>query len=119
MTDYIIIILIIALVSVGAVYTFTHFRRKSGCCGSGGYRPRKKRLSSILYEKSFTVYGMHCKNCKMRVEEIVNDISGVCGTADLKNATLTVRYAKDVDDDLIISRIERAGYRVEKMQDTE
>lgn len=50
---------------------------KDGSCGGGGYRPKKKKLSRTIYQKSFKVDDMHCENCKKRVEEIVNDIKGV------------------------------------------
>lgn len=35
-----------------------------GCCGGGGYRPRKKKLFRTIYQKRFRVDGMHCENCK-------------------------------------------------------
>ena len=63
-----------------------------------------------MYEKTFKVEGMHCDHCKARVEEVVNDIKGVAGKVDLKKGELTVSYAEDVDDQLIIARVERAGY---------
>ena len=55
---------------------------------------------------------MHCEHCKARVEEVINDIQGVSGSVDLKNGTLTVSYAENVEDELIQSKIERAGYTV-------
>ena len=55
---------------------------------------------------------MHCDHCKNRVEEVVGDIKGVAGKVNLKKGELTVSYAEEVDDELIKSRIERAGYKV-------
>ena len=55
---------------------------------------------------------MHCDHCKNRVEEVVNDIKGVSGKVNLKKQELTVSYAEDVPDELIKSRIEKAGYTV-------
>ena len=57
---------------------------------------------------------MHCEHCKNRVEEVVNDIGGVAAKVDLRKNELTVSYAENVDDEIIISRIERAGYTVIK-----
>ena len=56
--------------------------------------------------------GMHCEKCAGRVMEVVNDIDGVSGAVDLKNGTVTVSYARDVPDELIRTRIQRAGYSV-------
>ena len=109
--ENIVIVVIIALIAViGVIYTVKHFRGKSGCCGGGGYRVKKKKLSNVRYEKTFKVEGMHCDNCKARVEEVVNDMPGVAGRVDLKKAELTVSYAEEVADEVIRARIKRAGY---------
>lgn len=109
------IIAVIALVAaIGIVYTVKHFKGQGGCCGGGGYKPRRKKLSKVLYEKTFRVDGMHCENCKARVEEVVNDIEGADGKVDLKKGLLTVSYAKDVEDAYIKAEIERVGYTVHK-----
>lgn len=115
MTDYIIIAVIIVFIIIGVQYTIKHFRGQGGCCGGGSYKPKKKKLSKVIYQKTFTLEGMHCKNCKYRVEEIINDIKGVSGKADLKNGELTVSYSEHVEDELIKSRIEKAGYTVTKI----
>ena len=112
MTDGIIIAILVVALFFGIRATVKHFARKSGCCGSADYKPKKKKLSAVLYQKDFKVEGMHCEHCKARVEEVVNDIQGVSGSVDLKNGTLTVSYAEDVDDELIKSKIERVGYKV-------
>lgn len=112
MVDY-IIIAVLALAVVFSIYSaIKHFKGQGGCCGGGGYRPKKKRLSGVLYQKTFRVEGMHCDHCKSRVEEIVGDIKGVAGRVNLKKGELTVSYAEEVDDELIKSRIERFGYKV-------
>ncbi len=112
MTDGIIIAILVVALFFGIRATVKHFARKGGCCGSADYKPKKKKLSKVLYQKNFKVEGMHCEHCKARVEEVVNDIQGVSGSVDLKNGTLTVSYAEDVDDELIKSKIERLGYKV-------
>ena len=112
MTDGIIIAILVVALFFGIRATVKHFARKGGCCGSADYKPKKKKLSKVLYQKTFKVEGMHCEHCKARVEEIVNDIQGVSGSVNLKKGILTVSYAEDVDDELIKSKIERVGYKV-------
>ena len=112
MANFVIIAVIVTVAAFGAVSTVRHFKGQGGCCGGGGYKPKKKKLSGVIYQKTVQVEGMHCKNCKNRVEEAVNDIRGVAGRVDLRKGELTVSYARDVDDELIKARVERAGYKV-------
>jgi len=98
MTDGIIIAILVVVLFFGIRATVKHFARKAGCCGSADYKPKRKKISGVLYQKTFQVDGMHCERCKARVEEVVNDISGVAGKVDLKKGTLTVSYAEDVPD---------------------
>lgn len=112
MENIIIIGIIIIVIAIGICSTVRHFKGKGGCCGGGSYKPKRKKLSNVIYKKTFTVGGMHCEHCKNRVEEIVNDIDGTSGRVDLKKGELTVSYAKEVDNEVIKNRIERAGYTI-------
>ena len=112
MTDIIVSAILILFAVLAIRSAVKHFRGQGGCCGGSGYTPKKKRLSHVLYTKTFSVDGMHCANCKNLIEEIVNDIPGIAGRADLKRGTLTVSYAEEIDDALFLTRIERAGYRI-------
>ncbi len=114
MENGIIIAIIVVLVVVGLSSTVKHFARKGGCCGGGSYKSKKKRLSSVAYAKTFKIEGMSCEHCKNRVEEIVNDIDGISGKVSLKKGELVVSYMKSIDDNILINRIERAGYKVNK-----
>lgn len=110
MTNYIIIAILAVIVIVAIRSSIRHFKGQGGCCGGGDYKPKKKKFSKILYKKTFKVGGMHCEHCKNRVEEAVNDIKGVAGTVHLKKGELVVSYAEEVEDSVIISKIEKAGY---------
>lgn len=112
MENVIIIAIVAVILAAGIRSTVRHFKGQGGCCGDGGYRPRKKKLSKVLYRKTFQVDGMHCKHCKNRVEEAINDIRGVAGRINLRKGELTVSYAEDVSDELIKEKIERAGFLV-------
>lgn len=117
MIDFIIIAIIAVIMIIGIRYTVKHFKGQGGCCGGGDYKPKKKRLKKVLYQKTFKVEGMHCERCKNRVEEVINDMKGVAGKVDLKKGELTVSYADDVDDELIKVRIAHAGYTVTEIVD--
>jgi len=110
MENFIIIAIIAVAFVIGIVYTIKHFKGQSGCCGGGSYKPKRKKLAGVLYKKTFLVDGMYCDHCKARVEEVVNDIKGIAGKVDLKKGELTVMYAEEIDDSVIVQRIEKAGY---------
>lgn len=110
MTDGIIIVFLVVVVFAGLRSTVKHFKGEGGCCGGSDYKPKKKKLSKVMYQRSFRVAGMHCEHCKRRVEEAVNDIPGVAGVVNLKKNELKVSYETDVDDELIKSKLERLGY---------
>ena len=114
MENYIIIGIVIAVVAVGILSAIKHFRGQGGCCGGGDYRPKRKKLKGIRYQKTFRVEGMHCEHCKRRIEEAVNDLRGAAGRVDLKRGMLTVSYAEEVADEVILQKIERIGYRIFK-----
>ena len=111
MDTFIIIGIILLIAAIAVTYTVKHFKGEGGCCGGGSFKPKKKKLKNIKYTKTFRVDGMHCEHCKGRVEEVVNDIKGVAGRVNLKKNELTVSYAEDVADEMIIAKIERAGYK--------
>lgn len=112
MKDYIILALIVLAAFIGIIETVKHFTRRSGCCGGGGYKMKRKRLPRVVMKKKFRVEGMRCSSCAQRVEETANDIEGVSGKVDLRSSTLTVSYAHDVDDALIATRLDRLGYKI-------
>ena len=116
MENYIIIGITLIVLCLGLFYTVKHFKGESGCCGGGSYKPRKKRLKKILYQKIFTVDGMSCEHCKNRVEIAVNDIKGVTGKVNLKRGGVLVSYEEEVDETEIKARIERAGYTVTEIR---
>ena len=110
MDTFIIIGIIILIAAIAVIYTVRHFKGEGGCCGGGSFKPKKKRLKNVKYTKTFRVDGMHCEHCKGRVEEVINDVKGIAGRVNLKKNELTVSYAEDVADEIIIAKIERAGY---------
>jgi len=113
MENYIIICIISVIIVFAFNSSIKHFKGEGGCCGGGSYKPKKKKLKNIKYQKTFKIGGMHCENCKRRVEEIVNEIQGISGKVDLKKGELTVSYAESISDDFIKMKIEKAGYTVD------
>ena len=100
-----------------AIRTIVKRAGRKGCCGSSGdYKPRRKKLKTVIATKVFAVEGMHCEKCANRVTEVVNDIPGVAGVVDLKKGTVTVSYEQEVPDEQIKARLQRVGYPVTGIQ---
>ena len=116
MEHYLIAIGAILLLAVAIYSTFKRIRSKSSCCSGGDYRPRRKKLKTVIYQRRFRVEGMHCQRCVVRVEEVIGDIHGLSGRVDLKKGLLTVSYAEEVADEVILARLQRAGYFATKAE---
>lgn len=112
MVDGIIVAILVAVMFLGIRSSVKHFARKGGCCGSSDYKPKKKKLSKVLYKKVFQVEDMHCEHCKRRVEEVINNINGVAGSVNLRKGELTISYEVDVADETVIVQLEQRGYSV-------
>ena len=108
MENIIVIVLLVIIVLFALRATIKRLKGKGG----GGYKPKKKKLKTVIEKKTFYVKGMHCEHCKNRIEESVNCIAGVSATVNLKKNQVLVEYETPVDDTSIINQIEKLGYAV-------
>lgn len=111
MTDYIIIGILAVVLFFGVRSTARHFHGEGGCCGGGTYKARRKKLRSVACRKTFSVEGMHCQHCVNRVMEAVNSIDGASAAVNLKKGLVTVSMEQPIEDEVILSSIEKAGYQ--------
>ncbi|MGN0299218.1 MAG: heavy-metal-associated domain-containing protein [Lachnospiraceae bacterium] len=118
MADIIIIAVIVILVWIGIRQSITHFKGEGGCCGGSStpVKVKRKKLRTIVAKKTVIVEGMTCEHCKNRVENSLNKIDGVAARVNLKKKEAVVSMEKEVSDEQIREAIEKAGYRVVKIQ---
>ncbi|MFC1648137.1 cation transporter [Nanoarchaeota archaeon] len=69
--------------------------------------------------KKFTIKGMHCKSCKLLVEDIMDDIevkvSSLEVDEDKQTGTLTI--SSDIESQKVIDTIEdESDYKVEEIK---
>ena len=105
----IIIIAVLAVIIILAIApTVRHFRGEGACCGGGGgtVRERKELDSPKIGEKRMRIEGMHCDNCRNRVERAVNRL------VDLKRKLAVVSYSREITDEELKKAVEDAGYTV-------
>jgi copper chaperone CopZ len=111
----VVILLVLAVIIVFAVQSSVkHLKGQGGCCGgdSSPKAKRKKLDSPIIAKKLVTIEGMHCDNCKNRIEKSLNEMDGVACVVNLHKKTATITMCKSVEDSTIKETIERLDFKV-------
>ena len=75
-TSTLIVLLIVIVIAAFAIKnSIGHFKGEGGCCGGGEtILPDEKQLTGQkIGEKTVHIEGMHCENCKNRVERAISD----------------------------------------------
>lgn len=113
MENAIIIGILLVVLVLALLRARKHFQG-GGCCGSGSssVRSRKKLSDPKIGEKILTIEGMHCENCRNRVEHALNDLDGVVCKVNLKKKTAAVSYSVEVSDEILTAAIEKLGFQV-------
>ena len=120
MAATIVIIAVLAVVVVFAIRgSRKHFEGEGGCCGGGGgtIEDIKELEGKKLGEKIVKIDGMHCENCKNRVQRAINRIDGAAAKVDLKKKEAVVSYDRTVSDDAIRKAVEDEDYKVVSIED--
>lgn len=112
MENYIIVVVLIIVLILALRSGLKHFRGEGGCCGGSTYKARKKKLNTVSGQKTFKVEGVSCQNCVNRVMEAVNSIDGASAVVHLKKGEVVVSMEHPIEDAVIVSAIEKAGYKV-------
>lgn len=113
MTDFIILIMILVLITLGVRSGVKHFKGEGGCCGGGSsVKSKKKKLKAVIATRVVDVNGMTCEHCKNRVQRCIDDMDGAAVKVNLKKKEVVVSLAKAISDEEICKAIEKAGYEV-------
>lgn len=79
--------------------------------------PDNKTLEGTkIGEKTVYIDGMHCENCKNRVERAINRIDGAVAKVNLKKNLAVVSYDRKIADDDIRRAVEEQDYKVISIQ---
>ena len=119
MGNYIIIGIVIVIVYFAVRSVIK--RGKNGCCGGGScsvheVKAEDQDRSHYPFKAVVTVEDMHCENCKKKVENALNAISGVWATVDLSSHTAEVRMKEEHSEEELREHINKAGYGVSKVE---
>lgn len=113
-TQSVIIILILIVIMIPVIKSsLLHMRGEGACCGGPKEKPVRKRIKGKKQsELLVNVEGMHCTNCKNRIERHLNELDGVVAKVNLEKKQVKVSLYQDVEEELIINIIESLDFKV-------
>ena len=79
-----------------------------------GTKEEKKEKS--VMKKTMKIEGMMCTHCSGRVESVLNEIDGVLAVVNLEKKEATVTLDKEISDDVLVSAVTNAGYKVTSIE---
>ena len=109
----ILIVVILAVILFFAIKnSIPHFKGQGACCGGGDSEKaiKPKKLDKIVATKIIHVDGMRCNNCRIRVQNKLNEMDSVNAKVNLEKKTATVQLGKDIPDEELIRAIGSMGY---------
>ena len=113
-TQNIIIIVVLIIILVPAIRsTITHMKGEGSCCGGPKEKPVRKKIAGKP-RKQYIVHieGMHCDNCKNRIERNLDRIDGVVAKVKLSGNLAQVDVYDDTPESLIKETIEKLDFKV-------
>ncbi len=116
--ESIFVVVILIVIMIPAVKgTIAHLKGEGSCCGGPKEKPVKKRMrGEKLCELLVGIDGMHCANCKNRIERHLDELDGVVAKVNLEKKQAVVSLYKDVDCEIIKDVIEKLDFHVVSME---
>ena len=104
--DYIIIAVLAGIVIIAILRSIKHFKG-----GGNTIRDKKSLTAPKIGEKVMTIEGMHCENCEIRVENVLNRLDHVACKVSWKKKNAVISYSEEVSDEMLKETVERLGYQ--------
>ncbi len=119
MINVILPMIIIVAVVIALVSSIRHFKGEGGCCGGASeVRVKRKKLDGkLIGKKQMKIDGMHCENCRNRVERALDRIDGVSARVNLRKKTAEISLDRPIDDAVLEDAVEKAGYHGEVIKE--
>ena len=112
-TDIICIIVIVIILIPAVLSTVKHLKGEGECCGGPKEKSVKKKIKGTkLKELTVSIEGMHCTNCKNRIEKNLDLLDGVVAKVNLEKKQAKVSLYSDVSAELIRETIEKLDFKV-------
>lgn len=113
MATAIICVILIIVAYIGIRSTIKRAAR--GCCNGGSETVRKVRIEdkdvhNYPFQMDLEVDGMTCSNCKKRVENALNERTGVLAKVDLEKKLVQIHMKEVIPEEELRELIRKAGY---------
>ena len=123
MADVIVVIILVLIIGSAVAYLVRAKRSGMKCVGcpaggscSGSRKVKKKKLAgTVIGKKTIQISGMSCSHCVMSVTDSLNRIDGVRAEVNLSKGNAVVSYDRDIDDNILKSAVEKAGFKVDSI----
>lgn len=113
MANIIVGIFLLAALVIAGRHIYKLFHGEPVCCSTDTPQVPEKKLSGpIIGKKVIDIKGMTCRNCKNRVEMMLDDIDGASATVNLHRSHAVLKMTRDVSDDEIRSALAGSGYEI-------
>ena len=118
MATFIIVVILVVIAVLAAKNSMKHFKGEGGCCGGGSVpkTKRKKLEGSIVAKKIIYIDGMHCENCKNKIEKNINHIDGAVAKVNLKKNIAVVSMDRNISETELLEAVKQANYTVTKIE---
>ncbi len=119
-TNIICGILLVVILFLAIKNSIPHFKGEGACCGGGGYKEKArkpKKLQDVVATKEIYIEGMKCDNCRIRVQNALNEMDDVSAKVDLKTKRAIVSLGRETNDEELTRTISRMGYEVVSVTD--
>lgn len=109
-------VIVAALIVFGVLVVRGYLKRLArGCCGGGGDAPVKrakvsdKNKAHYPYQVLLTVDGMVCGGCAARIENALQELSGVWAKADAGKGQVYVRMKQPLELQVLRNTVNQIG----------
>ena len=117
MENLIIVVVLIIILVPAIKSTVTHMKGEGSCCGGPKEKvPRKKLPGSPKKVYTVEIEGMHCNNCKNRIEKNLNAIDDVIAKVKLSRNTAKVEVYDSTPESVIRETIEKLDFKVKSIK---
>ena len=114
----ILVLILVIIIFLAVRSSITHLKGEGGCCGGGGtLKAEKKKLEGKkVKEFKVSIDGMHCENCKNRIERAINGIDGAVAKVNLKGNFAMIQTDREVPEAVLVKTIEELDFQVTDVQ---
>lgn len=117
--NIIIIVILLIIIFFALSGTIKHMKGEGDCCGGPKEKPVKKKINTPKTgELLVHIDGMHCENCKNRIEKHLDELDGVVAKVNLHKKEAIVSLYNDISSDTIKDVIEKLDFTVTGIERT-